>query len=243
MKPGQVLTKWWQDYVAGRLRTPQSLMDAVRRENPDKLENRFTEAPEDGPVWAAPKRLAAPAFIKTEGYIRQCFRADWQQTDVRLRLWAARLCIRARDQGIPLYIHSAFRTREQQSDLLRRGVTKVGWPRSAHNIGEAVDIVHGVYHWDLTQDEWLYIHHLGMDELRKLNATLRKRDRLALNWGGDDTTPGDTFRWDPAHWEIADYRERIRQIEPGVPRMASPALIVKGKGSIPGTVDYEALGL
>lgn len=228
MKPGQVLTQWWQHYVAGRLTTPQSIHRASRAEAPDKIEDRFTKAPQPSPVWDVPKRLKAEAFLRSEAYARQGMRADWQQTNPQLRVWAARTCLAARKRGIPLYVHSAFRTKAQQDELVRRGVTKAAYPRSAHNIGEAVDIVHGVYHWDLTQPEWLFIRHLALDELRKLNAKLPKAERLHLNWGGDDGTPEDTFRWDPAHWEIQDYRERLRHVTEAVPLFMSPRKIVVG---------------
>jgi len=227
MKPGQVLTKWWQDYVAGRLRTPQAIAAATLREIADNTEDRFTREPVDSGHWDAPKRLAAPHFLTSDAYARQGMRADWQQVDDRLRLLAAKVCIRAKSRGIPLYIHSAFRTREEQDVLLQRGVTKVGYPRSAHNIGEAIDLVHGIYHWDLTQQEWLYIRHLVYDELRKMNAALPMARKLQLNWGGDDGTPQDKFRWDPAHWEIADYRDRIGARLERVPVHMSPAVIVQ----------------
>lgn len=227
MKPGQVLTQWWQHYVEGRLRTPQDIAAATLREIADNTEDRFTQEPVDSGRWDAPKRLSAPHFLTSELYARQGMRADWQQVDHRLRLLAAKVCLRAKALGIPLYIHSAFRTREEQDILLQRGVTKVGYPRSAHNIGEAFDLVHGVYHWDLTQQEWLFIRHIVQDELRKMNANLPKFKRLHLNWGGDDGTPQDTFRWDPAHWEIADYRDRIRAVPERVPVYMAPAVIVQ----------------
>ena len=227
MKPGQVLTQWWQDYVAGRLRTPQGIHAASRRENPDKIEDRFTSEPKDHQHWDVPDRLRAPQFLTSESYARQGMRADWQQVNPSLRLWAAKVCWRAHGLGIPLYVHSAFRTKEQQDALLSKGVSKVAYPRSAHNIGEAVDIVHGVYHWEMTPLEWRYIHFLGCDELRKLNAKLAKDKRLTLNWGGDDGSGNDRFRWDPAHWEILDYRDRIARLVERVPIHMSPRVTVE----------------
>jgi hypothetical protein len=226
MKPGQVMTKWWQDLVAGRLRTPQDIHAASRAETPDPWEDRFTAEP-TSVRFDAPKRLAAPQFLASENYARQGFRADWQEVNPTLRQWAARVCLDAKARGIPLYVHSAFRSKAQQDDLVSRRVTRAAWPRSAHNIGEAVDIVHGVYHWDLTQDEWFFIHHLGLDALRRVNASLPKAKQIALNWGGNDRTGSDTFAWDPAHWEIADFRKRIREIVPGVPIHMPPKALIR----------------
>ena len=226
MKPGQRLTRWWQEYVLGRLTSPQAIVAAARAENPDRVEDRFTQVPVDNAVWDTPKRLQAPAFLASEAYAAQGQRADWQQCDPRMRLLAARVVLRAGKLGIPLYVHSAFRTKAEQDTLVRRGVTKAAYPRSAHNIGEAFDLVHGVYHWDLTKREWAYIQWLVQDELRKLNAKLPKARKLALNWGGDDGSPGDNFKWDPAHWEVLDFRDRIRRMPVAAPVHMSPAVTV-----------------
>ena len=201
-------------------------MAAVRAETPDAYEDRFTSPPQDNKVWDTPARLAKPAFLTSSAYAAQQHKADWQQCDPRMRLLAARVVLRAGKLGIPLYVHSAFRTKAEQDDLVRRGVTKAPYPRSAHNIGQAFDLVHGVYHWDLTKREWAYLHYLVMDELRKLNAKLSKDKKLEVNWGGDDGTPQDKFRWDPAHWEVLDYRDRIRKMPVGVPVHMSPAVTV-----------------
>lgn len=226
MKPGQLLTKWWQDYVVGRLRTPQAIVAAARAENPDQYEDRFTKEPvPDAVQWDTPKRLQAVQFLTSEAYARQNQRADWQQCDKRLRLLAAKVVLRAKGLGIPLYVHSAFRTKTEQDELVSRGVSKAAYPRSAHNIGEAIDLVHGVYHWNLTNREWQFIAWLVRDELRKLNATLPKAEKLDLTWGGPDG-PADKFGWDPAHWEIGDYRTRIRKLPELVPVHMSPAVTV-----------------
>lgn len=226
MKPGQRLTRWWQEYVLGRLRTPQDLFAASRAEDPDRVEDRFTKVPVDNKEWDTPKRLRAEAFLTSSAYAEQQQRADWQQCDPRMRLLAARIVLRAHALGIPLYVHSAFRTKAEQDALVSRGVTKAPYPRSAHNIGEAFDLVHGIYHWDLTAREWSFLHWLGNEELRKINAKLPNDRKLHINWGGNDGTPSDTFRWDPAHWEVLDYRDRIRKMREAVPVHMSPAVTV-----------------
>ena len=136
----------------------------------------------------------------------------------------------ARKRGIPLYVHCCFRTEAEQRALFAKGASKVRYPNSAHNSAEAVDIVHGCYHWNLMPKEWAYIHALGRDALRRLNASLPYDKRLFLNWGGDDGSPGDSFRWDPAHWEVADYRKRIGPIAPGLPVHMSPTSILRLRG-------------
>jgi hypothetical protein len=170
--------------------------------------------------------LRAPTYWVGRAYTRHGDLADWQSVDPRLMRWAALVVEYGRKRQIPLYVHSAFRTRDQQNKLVEGGVSKARWPRSAHNIGEAVDIVHGVYHWNLTPQEWQFIAVLGRLALDRVNATLKKSDKLALTWGGPDG-PGDKFGWDPAHWEVADYRARIREIDPGPKETRMPRAILR----------------
>ncbi|VDC31835.1 M15 family metallopeptidase [Pseudogemmobacter humi] len=223
MKPGQVLTRWWQDYVAGRLRTPQSLVAASRAENPDTAQAylRWLDLPTDD-EWQAPQRLKAPGFIDTASYVRQSERADWQHCDPRLMRWAALVVKLARKRGIPLYVHCAFRGEAEQAKVKASGNSKASYPRSAHNIGEAVDIVHGVYHWQLTRQEWQLLHVLGLLALERINATLRKDDKLHLTWGGEFKS-----LYDPAHWEITGYRSRLRRLPEGEPVRYTPSAILE----------------
>lgn len=225
MKPGQVLQQWFQDLMAGRLRTPQAIMAAVRAETRDPalqgVADRFFNEPQDGFLWEAPRRLSAPNFILTEAHIRQGERADWQHCDRRLMRWAAVFVELARKRGIPLYVHCAFRTEAEQAKVNAQGNSKAAYPRSPHNIGEAVDVVHGVYHWTMTQQEWALLHVLGRRALDLVNRDLKKVDQLQLVWGGDFKS-----LYDPAHWEVADYRARIKRFPVGPPVHMMPRKIL-----------------
>lgn len=226
MKPGQVMTRWWQDLCGGRLTTPLSIRQAALRERRDSAsaQDAFFGRMEEK-TWTAPERLKAPRFMGTNANLLQWDRADWQYTDPRLMRWAALFIEYARKRSIPLYVHSAFRTEEEQRDLVRRGVSRTPYPTSAHNIGEAVDIVHGVYHWEMTRQEWAMLGVLGERALDRINAGARKADRLHLTWGGN----WPRF-WDPAHWEITDYRSRVREIRAGPPVRHTPRRILRMHG-------------
>ncbi|MFD1881004.1 M15 family metallopeptidase [Paracoccus pacificus] len=89
---------------------------------------------------------------------------------------------------------------------------------SAHNIGEAVDVVHGLYHWDMSLDEWRFLHALGVRVLDRLNAGVPAADRLRLEWGGNWSS-----LYDPAHWEIWDFRSRRRPLADVPPVRYTPA--------------------
>lgn len=223
MKPGQRLTRWWQEYVLGRLRTPQAIFVASRIEEPDpaRFEDRFFFLPPDGPVWDIPQRLRAPAFLMSTSHLKQGERANWAHTDARLMFWAALVVEYGRKRGIPLYVHCALRSEAEQAKVNVNGYSKAAYPRSAHNIGEAVDIVHGVFHWEMTKAEWSYIHVLGKLALDRVNAQLPKDRKLHLTWGGDFKS-----LYDPAHWEITDYRSRIRRLPAAPPVHLMPRRIL-----------------
>lgn len=227
MKPGQVLARWWQDLVAGRLRSPQDLFRTALFEVQSAPDRFHSGVPDDGIKWDAPERLRDKAYWLSPRYLRQGEYADWQQVDRRLMRWAALLVEAARKRDVPLWVHCAFRTRAEQERLKAEGFTRLHWPNGAHNVGEAVDIVHGKFGWDMSPHEWMLIYKLGQECLRKLNATLPPKQRLELNWGGDDGTKSDRFRWDPAHWEIADYRQRIRPLKALEPVRYMPRKILE----------------
>ncbi|AXF52650.1 MAG: hypothetical protein [Microviridae sp.] len=223
MKPGQLITRWWQQVVRGELCSPQAIVAASRVENPDPAQasDRFLSIPPDV-KWDAPERLRAPNFMLTDSFARQWDRADWQHVDPRLMRWSALFIEYARKRQIPLYVHCAMRTEAEQADAVARKVSKTPYPRSGHNIGEAVDIVHGVYHWDMSRQEWNMLGVLGRLALDRLNATLPKVQQLQLTWGGDWSDP-----WDPAHWEISDYKARIKRLPLQAPVRYTPRRILR----------------
>lgn len=205
MRLRRVVSKFWQDLMAGRLRTPQAIIRSAYAEDalPDA---RFFDPPPDDPTWRVPSRLkVADHWFTSEGALRQYDKPDWAHTDPRLIYWAYRFVDEARKRGIPLYVHTALRDKATQDALVAKGHSKAKYPLSAHNIGEAVDIVHGLFHWNMTVQEWTFLHELGRRVLDRCNAGVPKDRQLHLTWGGN-------FRslYDPAHWEISDFRDRRR---------------------------------
>lgn len=231
--PGPV-SRWWQDYVAGRLRTPRALFNAAWGDSPDPAQSadRVFDVPDPGPTWDAPDRLKAPLHFRSESYMRQIRRADWSFCDPRLAVWAAVFQQMARKRDIPLYVHAALRPKSVQNALVAQGRSRAKYPRSAHNIGEAVDIVHGVFHWSMNESEWSLLHALGNMALDRCNAYLKGPFKLSLTWGGD-------FKrlYDPAHWEITDFRNRIRVLpEPDAPVRFTPQDLLKRRLELLGSM-------
>lgn len=98
-------------------------------------------------------------------------------------------------RGIPMFPHEYMRGPERQNELRRKGRSKARFGRSAHNFGMAVDIVHFGRYWELTKNEWQVIGAVGKEVARRLN--------VKVTWGGD-------WRfYDPAHWELSDWKERV----------------------------------
>lgn len=208
------ITQFWQRYAAGEFSTldefKKGVAVAITQQdadpNPDPLKTFL------GRDWAdltelshAPlSRLKFPSHFTSEAHLRQDNRADWQQTDTRIQLFAASLIEVLRHQNIPMWVHCAFRTKAEQETAFQGKNSKLRWPIASHCQGRAVDIVHGKFAWELTRQEWNHIGKIGKDVLARINRQRAVKDRFELVWGGDWSSP-----WDPAHWEIADWRDHI----------------------------------
>ncbi len=107
-------------------------------------------------------------------------------------------------RGLPFYVVWAFRKQKDQQAAFKAGASRAQWGESPHNFGYAIDVIHFRKLYDLTNAEWVLIAAIGYEVARKLNIKVR--------WGGDWDGDGDIYDnrlYDPAHWEIADWRERV----------------------------------
>lgn len=189
---------WWQQLVAGILDTPQKIMAAVRGEKPQ--EDRFFGAPKDALHFSAPARLANASYIRSTAHLKQWDRADWQGVDPRIAFFAGKLQLKLQNMGIPVYIHTAYRTRAEQDDAYKRGNSKLQGDRTAHRVGGAIDLVHGNFHWEMSKQEWEFIGKVGKEVHCLIQQSLPKDDRFEIVWGGDWSF------WDPAHWELKEWK-------------------------------------
>lgn len=225
MNTTQRFTRWWQQYVRGVFKTPQDLVQAARAETPDKAQSsdRWLSIPEEDLDFLAPARLQAPSVFTQEMYLKQGHKADWTYVPAPLQKWAALTIEYARRRQIPLYVHCALRDEIEQERVYTLGHSRVKYPNSAHNIGEAVDIVHSLHHWDMTRKEWDLIHYIGRKAQTRINSGVPKAEQLQLDWGGDWHKP-----WDPAHWQITGYYSRLRPLPPNPlgPKRATPRHIL-----------------
>jgi peptidoglycan L-alanyl-D-glutamate endopeptidase CwlK len=128
---------------------------------------------------------------------RYADRADWRGVDPRIKEWAQTFCARLNSKRLPMHVNEAMRSDERQAELYRQGRSSIK-NRGEHGKGRAVDIVHSIEFWNLTEGEWASIGMLG--------HTLATELGLQLRWGGDWDNDGDMHDhklWDPAHWELA----------------------------------------
>lgn len=141
------------------------------------------------------------AFCFSERYSDQQGRADKLGAQPEILEFERKLVRRAYKLGIPLFAHALIRGSSEQNRLFREGHSKARAGESPHNYGAAVDLIHGTKGWGLTRRQWAIIGHLG----KELAASLG----LKVVWGGD----WDFY--DPAHWELANWREIRAQYSDG----------------------------
>lgn len=140
----------------------------------------------------AVRALADADFCASSRYQEQQWRANRHGAHVDI-LDFERLFIRkARKLHIPVFAHCVMRTPEEQIRLHKEGRTKVLPPDATHVHGFAVDLIHGIKAWNMNHAEWQLMGHIGHECAKSLG--------IKLQWGGD---------WkffDPAHWELDDWR-------------------------------------
>lgn len=175
---------------------------------------RFFSSLDDVDVMQSRKRLMTKYKPVTEKQLRQHDRADWRGVDRRIAFFAAKLIIQMCKENIPLYVHCARRTPEEQLKLYNKGVSGIKGPYAPHTMGYAVDIVHSDYHWEMTENEWKYIGIQGKKLAEKL--------QIEITWGGDWKHP-----WDPAHWQLKDMSEKYLISAEGEPCRLTPHAIIK----------------
>lgn len=108
-------------------------------------------------------------------------------------------------RGWPFYAHTYVRSYAEQDRLFALGRSKARAGQSPHNHGLAVDIVHFKRGWDLTRKEWDCVGLVGKEVARTgfYRPEVKKMLRPSMVWGGDWKF------WDPAHWELELWRERL----------------------------------
>lgn len=152
------------------------------------------------PSWAdhpvAGRLVLFPGHSSWLNWQRDQVRADWSNVDVRLKAWSRRVVKAAADRGVPLYVHTAMRSQAEQERLKADGFSQL--TSGPHQRGVALDLVHTVHAWDMTRDEWQFLHDFAMSFWK---------ETVPLRWGGDFQS-----LYDPAHYELHPWREVVPQL-------------------------------
>lgn len=225
---------FWEHYVSGLVRNIQDFkktrnLELIARDADGYSSERFLQTYDDTPRFVAPTRLAFPSHFNSPAQHTQDQRADWQHVDPRLMQWQARFIEAARQRNIPLYCHAAFRTESEQNALVAKRVSRATYPNAPHCQGKAVDIVHGLHHWEMTKSEWAYLQKLGYEVLRKFNAQAPKKDHVGNPISPLELVNGASFStlYDPAHWEVRNWRSNIDRLKVGEPLRYTPRYILR----------------
>lgn len=133
--------------------------------------------------------------FNTVSYRRRTTEIDWENVHPEIReFWVGfhRECAK---RNIPVIPTEFYRTPERQQELYVQGFSKAQKGQSPHQWGCAVDIVHAVKLWDLTKSQWDVMGAIGKE-------VARKRE-IKMTWGGDWKF------YDPAHWQLYRWEEKI----------------------------------
>lgn len=139
------------------------------------------------------------AFCNSERYTAQQGRANRVGAHSDILQFERKLIKRARKLGVPLFAHCVVRSAKEQDQLFVMGHSKAKAGQSPHNYGMAVDIVHGTHAWGLLRRQWDIIGLLGKE--------IAVQAGLKVVWGGDWQF------YDPAHWELRDWRTLRDKLE------------------------------
>lgn len=183
-------------------RAPSAAQEAIASKRRLRGKTRG-EGPAPEPIVAGSYRDALRGmvdrpFLGSQKHQEQHWRADRAGAHPDLIEFERAFLRKLAKLGVPMFASEVLRDGKRQDELFAQGVSKAKAGKSPHQYGCAIDLVHGVKGWDLTETQWGLIGHQGKE--------LAAQRGIKLVWGGD-------FKalWDPAHWEIANWRE-IKQV-------------------------------
>ena len=139
------------------------------------------------------RAIQARTFLTSEKYQEQQWRAVRDGAHPKILLFEVKLVRRMRKLGVPMFAHTIVRSNEEQTAAFVRGVSKARAGESAHNYGLAVDVIHGIHGWEIANESWRMIGHIGKE--------VAAQNGIRIVWGGDWNF------YDPAHWELENWKE------------------------------------
>lgn len=146
----------------------------------------------------ARQALLRPDYFATQKWMDQKLRADRVGASLEILEFERAFVRRLQRAGIPFFAHCVMRSGEDQDKLFRAYRSRARAGESPHQHGYAVDLIHSVYGWNLPDKKcWALIGELGKEVAKSI--------QLEIEWGGD------WVFFDPAHWQVAGWKDRIGQ--------------------------------
>lgn len=145
---------------------------------------------------SALRAVASGVFCKSEKYREQQWRADRRGAHPDILDFERLLIRRMRRLNVPMFAHCVMRSEEEQAVVRSRGLSRAGPGQSPHQYGLAVDIVHGMKAWDLDRKTWALVGHIGKEVAAQAG--------IDVEWGGDWEF------YDPAHWQLTNWKQLVR---------------------------------
>lgn len=148
----------------------------------------------EGDARAALRAIVNRPFLETPKWRQQQWTANREGADEAILAFEKRMIKEMAALGVPMFAHNMVRTPQEQRAVYVQGHSNHDGTKPYAHRKHAVDIVHSVFAWGMTRDQWAVIGHVGKECGRRLG--------IELVWGGDWKRP-----YDPAHWEIAGWRD------------------------------------
>ena len=143
------------------------------------------------------RAITARDYLGTIPHSKQTMRAVRDGCHPRIIAFEKVFIARMNKLGIPMYAHCMMRTRADQRRAYVQGFSRNDGSKDFPHLGCAVDIVHGLKHWELSKDSWSMLGHIGKE--------LAVQNGLHVRWGREFKSI-----YDPAHWELEDWRHLVQ---------------------------------
>lgn len=124
-------------------------------------------------------------------------RALWVNTPGPMKRFAFEFFTQLRKHKIPAYTHTNWRSGALQRQLLEDGYSNTA--SGPHQRSAAIDVVDPHLHWDTSEEMWKIYETIGKNAAEKAE--------LEITWGGDWRRKPGKIGWDPAHWELKNWRD------------------------------------
>jgi hypothetical protein len=167
----------------------------------DRVQAWFKDEPVHKDYEKAAYELAAARAIKRPEIIKKQTEVAFQGVHPEIVEFWKCMYKACKARNIPVIAFEMLRTPQRQDELYKSGRSKARGYQSPHQFGCAVDIVHAVEYWNISKKQWDIIGTIGKEVARKRH--------LKIEWGGDwDGEEGRPKFWDPAHWQLENWRGR-----------------------------------